>query len=507
VKLNRIYTWLKHPGESLSQRVIHAGFWAFAIRIVSRLFGLARTIVLARLLAPNDFGLYGIALLSLSALETFSQTGFNQALIQKKGDTKPYLDTAWTVQVIRGLVLAIILVLGAPLIGSFFGEPRAVLLVRVLGAAVLLKSLGNIGIVYFRKELEFHKQFVYEFSGTFADLAVAIPAAFILRSVWALVFGLLAGNLVRMVVSYLVHPYRPRPRLEGPKVRELYTFGRWIFASSILVFLLTQGDDIFLGKVLGVTALGLYQMAYRLSNLPATEITHVISQVTFPVYSKLQQDLDSLRNAFLSTVQLIAALSFPLAVGTVCLAPALVSLFLGEKWIAIVLPMQVLTIWGLVRSLEAATSPVWLALGKPHIPTFFQFAKVILLAVLIYPFTIRWGVTGTALAVAVESVIVHVGRYWFMAKTLNMGVARLFRAFVIPALASGVMSGMVFLIIKRVSPVTIGTFSLAVAGGTVVYCASFWILDKAFGWDTSAPLRHLFDQARKNSGRDEGASS
>jgi len=132
VKLNRIYIWLKHPGESLSQRVVHAGFWAFVLRIISRLFGLARTIVLARLLAPNDFGLYGIALLSLSALETFSRTGFEQALIQKKEDIKPYLDTAWTVQVIRGFVLASILVLGAPLVGAFFGEPRAVLLVRVL---------------------------------------------------------------------------------------------------------------------------------------------------------------------------------------------------------------------------------------------------------------------------------------------------------------------------------------------------------------------------------------
>ena len=97
--------WLFRPGKRLSQRVIHAGFWAFALRITDRLFGLARTILLARLLSPNDFGLFGIALLGLSALNTFSQTGFQQALIQKKGDIKPYLDTAWTVQVIRGLSL------------------------------------------------------------------------------------------------------------------------------------------------------------------------------------------------------------------------------------------------------------------------------------------------------------------------------------------------------------------------------------------------------------------
>jgi lipopolysaccharide exporter len=503
MRLNRIYTWLRHPGESLSQRVVHAGFWAFALRITSRLFGLARTIVLARLLAPNDFGLYGIALLSLSALETFSQTGFDQALIQKKEDTKPYLDTAWTIQVIRGFVLGTLLVVGAPLVGAFFGEPRAVLLVRVLGAAVLLKDLRNIGIVFFRKELEFHKQFLYEFGGTFADLTVAIPAAFILRSVWALVFGLLAGNLVRMVMSYLVHPYRPSLQFEGAKTKELFTFGRWILGSSILVFLLTQGDDILLGKVLGVTALGLYQMAYRISNLPATEITHVVCQVTFPAYSKLQKDLPSLRNAFVNTVQVIVAMSFPLAVGIACLAPSFTSVFLGQKWSAIVLPMQVLAIWGLVRSLEAATGPAWQALGQPHVPMFFQFAKLILLGAFIYPFTIWWGVTGTAFAVAVESVIVHVGRYWFMAKTLNMGVARLFRAYAIPALASGAMAGVLFLIVKLVSSVTVVTFFLAIAGGTVMYCASFWILDKAFRLNTIMPLWHLLTRVSPNVNRDK----
>ena len=171
-----------------------------------------------------------------------------------------------------------------------------------------------------------------------------------------------------------------------------------------------------------------------------------------------------------------------------------------------VLPMQVLAIWGLIRSFEASTGPLWQAIGKPHIPTLFLFAKLILLAVLIYPFTILWGMTGTALAVVVEAVVVLVARFCFMARTLNTGVTRLFRTFVVPALASGVMSAIVLLIIKGLSPVTIGTFFLAFAVGMVVYCASFWILDKAFGWDSILPLRHLLSQAQKASGADKGGA-
>jgi len=165
--------------------VVRGGFWVFALRILDQLFKLVRTIVLARLLAPKDFGLFGIALLAMSALETFSQTGFQQALIQTKRDIRPYLDTAWTVQAIRGTVLALILFGIAPYVAAFFGEPAAVSLLRVLGLSILFQGFANIGVVYFQKELEFHKQFAYQLSGTPVDLVVAITAAVLLRSAWA----------------------------------------------------------------------------------------------------------------------------------------------------------------------------------------------------------------------------------------------------------------------------------------------------------------------------------
>jgi len=417
--VKRVLKRLLIPGDRLSQRVVHAGFWAFALRITDRVFGLARTIVLARVLSPNDFGLFGIALLGLSALNTFSQTGFQAALVQKKGDIKPYLDTAWTVHVIRGFVLAAILFGIAPYVASFFGEPMAAPLLRVLGLSAVFQGLTNIGVVYFQKELEFHKRFIYMFSGTLADLGVAIPAALILRNAWALVFGLLAGNFVRMVVSYLVHPYRPRPWLEGPKVKELYTFGRWILGSSILAFLLNQGDDIFLGKMLGVTALGLYQMAYRISNLPATEITHVISQVTFPAYSKLQDQLPQLRKAYLRTLQAVSFISFPMAGGIAFLAPDFTKLFLGERWMPMVPAMQILTVWGLMRSLGAMSGSLFQGLGRPSIVTSIQLAKLALLAMLIYPFTVRWGMLGTALAVVIHTLPIEIYVHYRVVRLLG----------------------------------------------------------------------------------------
>jgi len=228
---------------------------------------------------------------------------------------------------------------------------------------------------------------------------VAISAVLILKNVWALVLGLLAGNMMRCLVSYLVHPYRPRLSKYLGKVKELFAFGKWIMGSSVLVFLITQGDDIFVGKILGTTALGFYQLAYRISNLPTTEITHVISQVTFLAYSKLQDNIPRLREAYLKVLQLTALLSFPIAGLIFILAPDFTKIFLGEKWMPMVPAMQVLVFAGLIRSIQATRGAIFHAIGKPTIDTRWQVVRLSILAFSIYPFTIRAGIIGTSIAV------------------------------------------------------------------------------------------------------------
>jgi len=257
MKAGEIIRNLNNPGETLSQRTVRSGFWVFLLRIAQQLFNLGRLVILARILAPHDFGLMGIALLTMATIDTFSQTGFQTALIQKKEDIKSYLDAAWTVLILRGLILFTILYLIAPYVAIFFNTPEARPIIQVIGFTVLFQAFTNIGVIYFQKELEFNKQFIYQFAGTLADFVVAVSAVLILRNVWALVFGLLAGNFARFVVSYLMHPYKPHLSSDLWKAKELFGFGKWILGSSILIFLITQGDDIFVGKLLGTTALGL----------------------------------------------------------------------------------------------------------------------------------------------------------------------------------------------------------------------------------------------------------
>jgi lipopolysaccharide exporter len=475
---------LFQPGEGLYQRTVRSGAWAFALRITTQLFNIARLIILARVLAPDDFGLLGIALLAMMTLEAFSQAGFQQALIQQKEDIKDYLDAAWTVMLLRSLVLFAVLFFAAPYVATFFEAPQATTIIQVIGISLLLGGVGgvggfvNIGVLYFQKELEFNKEFIYRASGTLADFVVAVAAVLILKSVWALVFGLLAGAVVRLIVSYFIHPYRPHLSSDWGKARELFGFGRWILGSSILVFLITQGDDIFVGKLLGVTMLGFYQMAYLISNAPATEITHVISQVTFPAYSKLQDNLPGLREGFLKTLQLTAFMSIPLAGGIFILAPEFTTIFLGEKWMPMVPAMQALALAGLVRSIGAAIGPVFYAVGKPEIVTRWQPVRLAVLAALIYPFTAKWGILGTSIAVFLSNLASTIG---FSVKVVDITKCRakfFAKKIILPSISASIMILLIFLLKSGIKGAGILEFVLLIGVGILIYIGTTYILDR-----------------------------
>jgi len=471
-----------HEPESLSKKVVRGGMWVFGLRIINRGLGFVRTIILARLLAPSDFGLLGIAMLAIATLETFSQTGFQAALIQKKENVESYLDTAWTVSAIRGVVLFSILFLSAPVIAKFFNSPQATLVIKVIAISTLLSGFRNIGILFFQKELEFNKQFIYELSATLVDITIAITLAFMLRNVWALVWGGLAANFVRLFMSYILHPYRPHVRFDKGEFKELFGFGRWVLGSSILGFLVVQGDDIFVGKMLGVTALGFYQMAYLISNLPATEITHVISQVTFPAYSKLQNDVKRLRGAYLDTLQLTAFVSIPIAGGIFILAPEFTEIFLGAKWMPMVPAIQVLVLAGLVRSIQATTGPIFLAVNRPEIEPRWQTVRLLVLIILIYPFSINWGILGTSIAVFFSTFVSTLGFGFMVLKVTKCELSSFSKTIILPFINASFMV-LILSILKNSNPLT-GIWQFILSVGTGIICYSFvaYIFDKVFDY-------------------------
>ncbi len=432
---------LFRPGPSWSQRVAHAGVWAFALHVSEQLVILCRLFVLAVLLAPRDFGLFGMALFSLLALETLSRTGFEQALIHKKEEIKPYLEVAWTVLLLRGLLLSVLLFALAPWAAAFFKEPDAIPLIRILSVCFLFRGLTNIGVVDFQKKLEFHKEFTFRFSGILMDLLVAITAAYVFRNAEALVLGYAAADLTRLVVSYRIHPFRPRLRLDRRKAAELFDYGMWMLLVGVTVFVATNGAGVAIGKILGATALGFFQMAERIPSVVVRGLGLTLSNVAFPAYAELQSSIDRLREAYKRIASVSAAVLMPAAVGIISVGNDFTRIFLGPKWMPMVPALLILSVAGVATGIVWTGRPAFMGAGRPQTVFHLQVARAATVLLFIYPLSSRWGIEGAAAAVLLSSLSALA--VYFVSIRLQLGITwkDLAQLFLPPLAASVLMAG------------------------------------------------------------------
>jgi O-antigen/teichoic acid export membrane protein len=468
--------------RSYGGHAVKGGVWLFGLKFTHRLLGFVRTVILARLLAPVDFGIMGIAVLAVNLLETFSRTGFEQALIREKDDIRHHLDTAWTMQAIRGVILFAALFLAAPLVAGFFERQGAADVIRALSFMQLIAGFRNIGTVFFNRELRFDKKVALELGGLIPNMAVSIALAFTLRNVWALVWGGLAGAAATSVFSYLIHPYRPRLRFDLSRAGELFGFGKWLFGSGIIIFLATQGDDAFVGRVLGISALGLYQMAYHISNTFTTEVTHVISRVVFPAYSRIQDDLRRLAGAYLEVFSLNMFFSLMVFAGLILFAGDFTRIFLGDKWLSAVPPMRVLAVAGLFRSMASTTGIVFHSIGKPRIDTFWQAVRLAVLVVLIIPLTGLWGLVGVSAAVCLSIGISAAGFMISLMEQVPVSPVALMRMTVWPAFSAVVMYGAGSwsrTLFRGMDPLS---FFVNLLISMAVYGLTAWIFGRLYGY-------------------------
>jgi len=302
----------------------------------------------------------------------------------------------------------------------------------------------------------------------------------LLQNVWALVWGGLAANFVRFIISYLLHSYRPRFSFNKKKFKELFSFGKWLLGSSILIYLITQGDNIVVGKLLGVTYLGLYGMAYRVSNMLVTEIAKATSQVTFPAYVKLQDSEVRLAQGFLRSLQSTLIIGVPVAVIVFMLAEPLTIVILGEKWRPIIPALKILSIAGILRCASSTIGPVFLAVGKPQITTVGQVVRFLMLAISIFPLTIHWGIVGTSLSVLLCALASLVYFERMVDRILSLTISAYTKA-ILPSLVGGLALMLLLNYLQThwgVDQAVLLTLSVILGGtayiGAILLCEAVW---------------------------------
>jgi len=331
--------------------------------VIQKGIGFARQIILARLLFPEDFGLFGIATLLLVGFEVLTRTGFKDAIIHIRGEIEPYLHTTYWIKVLRGFLLAGIVYVGAPFAADFFGEPAVTPIIRVLGLVPLFRGLRSVGVVVLRREMNFRDESLYQMTGVFVNFAVTVGLGILWRDVWALVWGRIAGEAVLVGTSFWFHEYRPSFFFDTKKAIELFRFGVWLLGAGIVSYVALQADNIVAGKWISASALGIYQMAYLISNLPAKEFAKQVSKVIQSGYAEIQNNKKRLKTVYRKTLLSVWTIVLPATVGMMITAEVLVRGLLGNKWLDIIPVLPILALGALFRAIGSSIGSLFKATG------------------------------------------------------------------------------------------------------------------------------------------------
>lgn len=381
--------------------------WMSAFRVISRGITIAKIAIIARVLGPSLIGVFGIASLVLAFLEMIMETGINIFLIQTKKDITEYIDSAWIVSILRGILIALIIIIIAPLVSSFFNTPEATPLLLLISSIPFIRGFINPAVVKLQRDLQFQYEFWFRTVIFLFDTTISIIIALITQSVFSLAWGMLAGAVLEVILSFIF--IQPHPKFKYNKVyfKELFHTGKWVTLFGIFNYLAQEGDKIIVGKVLGPLALGIYQTAYKLSTLPISEITDVVSKVTFPVYTKISADIPRLKRAFIRSTTVIILTTTFLGSIIYLFPKEIILILLGKEWIIAASVLQVLAIYGILRAISGSASAVFLATGKQKYVTGMTFVRFIGLAISIYPFIQLYGLIGAGYA-ALFSVLVEI---------------------------------------------------------------------------------------------------
>ncbi len=381
---------------------IKAVSWSGALRITIRLMTIARIAILARILSPDDFGLFGIAAITLAMLEVLLETGVNVFLIQEKSDIRKYISSAWMVSIVRGALISLILIVASPFVADFFKNPNAQNIILLIAVVPFLRGFINPSIVFFQKNIQFHKEFFYRASLFFIDTAVTVGFALVTQSVYSLVYGIIVAVLFEILISFVIVSPRPKISFNFDYMKLIFHRGKWVTMFGIFSYLAKQGDTIAVGRLMDTAALGMYNMAYVIGTLPI-EASDVVNQVVFPVYVKIAHEKKRLLRAFLKTSLILTLLT-----GFVCsviyfFAEIIVLIFLGDQWVSIVPVLKLIAIYGVLRAIFGSVSALFLSVEKQNYVTLMTFFRVFGILVTIVPLVTAFGLMG-----AVYSIIISV---------------------------------------------------------------------------------------------------
>ncbi len=375
-------------------------------RAISRAIASVRIVILARILTPTQFGVFGIATIVLSFLEILTETGINIFLIQEK-DIDRFINSAWIISILRGFILTLLIIVFSPILISFFKMPDLHRFLILISAIPFVRGFINPSSIKFQKELKFNNEFYLRTAIYLFDSLVSIILALAIRDAIAFVWGLMAGAMLEVILSFALFKPRPTIKFEFTTIKTIIHNGKWVTAYGIFDYVSQNADNIVVGKILGPSLLGIYEMGYNISTLPISEISDVVNKVVFPVYSKISDDRMRLLKAFKKTILITSIPVILLSFAIYFLPKVVIDIVLGPKWESVSTILKILTLYGMLRAISGISSALFLAIKKQNFVAGMTFVRFVTLIVTIVPLTLYYGIIGASFS-ALLSVLLEI---------------------------------------------------------------------------------------------------
>lgn len=433
--------------------------WITATRGAINVIGFFSALLLARLLLPEDFGLVAIATTMIAIMTSVTEISLSSALLQHKDPSEEHYHTAWTLGLLRALIVSMITAALAWPLAALYGDERLVGLILALSATSALGGIANPKVIELTRALVFRQEFILGVSNKLIAFLVSAVIAVVWHSYWALVAGQIVAQVSSVLISYALVRYRPRFALS--KTRELLSFSVWLTFSQILTTLNYRFDTLFIGYFLGNAKLGIYSYGDNLANMVTREATSPIANTLFPAFSRMADDPDRLRAAYFKAQGLLFAIALPVGVGFAMIAEPLILLALGEKWRGAIFIVQVIASSTGAWSVGATYFPLALALGKTESVFNRDLCSFLLRVPILATGYLFGGLTGFVVARLATGGLGLVLNMTLIRSLIGLGLRAQFLAQWRPAFAALVMVG-ALLAYRLVNPLPINSEFAAV---------------------------------------------
>ncbi len=458
---------------TLGTRALRGVIWAYGAFVGGRILTLAATVVLARVLTPEDFGLVALAITMMALLEGVSDLGLSTALaISPEAKLERRAQTVFVTSLILGFTLSVVIAALSPLAAGFFNEPELAGLATALGFNFFIGSLGSTQFAMAQKRLDFRSRTFAEIAEVITRGVLSIALALAGFGAWSLVLGYLAGTTVRVIALWMLVDFRPTMRVDRTDLREMIGYAGTISGVNVVATVIANIDYVFVGRVLGAASLGLYTIAFRLPELLVLNVSMVAAQVLVPAFSSVEPE--ELGRTFLVSLRYTLLVALPLALGLAILAEPIVLTLFGEQWTAAASVMPILVIYAFAVTVGVPAGAVYKGTGRAGILLALGLVRLALLVGALVLF-VSEGTVAAALcqaAVAVAAEIVGIG---LASRLLGVGLGTISRAVAPLLVAAAGMAGVLFgldLLIEG----NLASLAVAAPAGALTYLALVAVL-------------------------------